>query len=176
MNFSTNHFTHARKAKLISKSSFNLRDNERKEADNSWKRCLVLLAVFENKPPWCSLLSDSFEWWRQEKTIILIFHRRTESGNHLQDGFVRGRSCVTTFLRSTHDFAKALDEKNQLDAKHYSKVFDSVSFNWLLRELFAVGVRVNLLSWFRSYLTDRRQRIVIDGKSSTWQPLLSGVP
>ena len=40
MNFSTNHFTHAKKAKLISKSSFNLRDSERKEADNSWKKML----------------------------------------------------------------------------------------------------------------------------------------
>ena len=44
-----------------------------------------------------------------------------------------------------------------------SKAFDSVSFNCLLRELFAVGVRGNLLSWFRSYLTDRLHRTVIDG-------------
>ena len=44
-----------------------------------------------------------------------------------------------------------------------SKAFDFVSFNCLLRELFAVGVRGNLLSWFRSYLTDRWHRTVIDG-------------
>ena len=57
-----------------------------------------------------------------------------------------------------------------------SKAFDFVSFNCLLRELFAVGVRGNLLSWFRSYLTDRWHRTVIDGQSSTWQPVLSGIP
>ena len=76
-----------------------------------------------------------------------------------------GRSCVTSLLRYTHDFVNALDEKNQLDAVFldYSKAFDSVSFNCLLRELFAVGVRGNLLSWFRSYLTDRWHRTVIDG-------------
>ena len=34
---------------------------------------------------------------------------------HLQDGFVDGRSYVTSFLRSTHAFAKALDEKKQVD-------------------------------------------------------------
>ena len=89
-----------------------------------------------------------------------------------------GRSCVTSLLRYTHEFVKALDKKNQLDAVFldYSKAFDSVSFNCLLRELFAVGVRGNLLSWFRSYLTDRWHRTVIDGLSSTWQPVWSGIP
>ena len=73
---------------------------------------------------------------------------------------------------------KALDEKYHLDAVllDYSKAFASVSFNCLLRELFAAGVRGNLLSWLRSYLTDPWHRVVIDGQSSTWQPVLSGVP
>ena len=91
---------------------------------------------------------------------------------HLQDGFVRWRSCVTSLLRSTHDFAKALDEKNQITARHLA-VHHSKS---LLRELFVVGVRGNLLFWFRSYLTDRWHGRVIDGQSSPWQPVLSGVP
>lgn len=66
---------------------------------------------------------------------------------HLQDGFVSGRSCVTSLLdsllRSTQAFAKALDERKQVDAifLDYSKAFDSVSFNCLLKELFDVGVR-----------------------------------
>ena len=49
---------------------------------------------------------------------------------HLQDGFVSGRSCVTNLLRSTLDFAKALDEKNQIDAVvlDYTKTFDNASF------------------------------------------------
>ena len=73
---------------------------------------------------------------------------------------------------------KALDEKYHLAAVllDYSKAFASVSFNCLLRELFAAGVRGNLLSWLRSYLTDPWHRVVIDGQSSTWQPVLSGVP
>ena len=80
---------------------------------------------------------------------------------HLQDGFVSGRSCVTSLLRSTHAFAKALDERKQVDTVFldYSKAFDSVSFNCLLKELFDVGVRGNLLSWFRSYLRDCLSKI-----------------
>ena len=68
---------------------------------------------------------------------------------HLQDGFVSGRSCVTSLLRSTHAFVKALDERKQVDTifLDYGKAFDSVSFNCLLKELFDVGVRGKVLSW-----------------------------
>ena len=68
---------------------------------------------------------------------------------HLQDGFVSGRSCVTSLFRSTHAFAKALHERKQVDTVFldYSKVFDSVSFNCLLKELLDVSIRGKLLSW-----------------------------
>ena len=70
-------------------------------------------------------------------------------------------------LRSTFAFAKELDEKKQLDAVFldYSKVFDSASFNCLLRELYGVGIRGKMLSWFRNYLTDRLRMIVIDDQA-----------
>lgn len=98
--------------------------------------------------------------------------------NDLQDGFVKGSSCATSLLRSPFDFAKARAEKKQLDAVFldYSKAFDSVSFNCLLRELFGFVVRGILLSWFRSYLTDRWHRTVIDGRASFRLPISSAVP
>ena len=78
-------------------------------------------------------------------------------------------ACVTSLLRYTFAFAKALDEKKQHDAVFldYIKAFDSVSFNCLLRELYGVGIRGNLLPWFRSYLTDRLHMTVIDGCASS---------
>ena len=57
---------------------------------------------------------------------------------HLQDGFVRWRSCVTSLLRSTHDFVKALDEKNQITAQHLAMYHLTVCF-WCKRE-FAILV------------------------------------
>ena len=88
------------------------------------------------------------------------------------------RSCVTSLLRSTHAFAKALDERKQVDTifLDYRKAFDSVSFNCLLKELFDGGVRGKVLSWFRSYLTGRHHRTVIDGCESSLLPISSGVP
>ena len=45
----------------------------------------------------------------------------------------------------------------------------------LLRKLELCGINGTLLSWFRSYLTDRQQRVVIDGSFSNWLPVTSGV-
>ena len=59
---------------------------------------------------------------------------------HLQEGFVKGSSCVTS-LRSAHDFAKALYEKKQLVFLDYCKAFDSITFRCLLKTLFSVGTR-----------------------------------
>ena len=33
-----------------------------------------------------------------------------------------------------------------------------------------------MLSWFESYLTNRRQRVVIEGQSSEWKNINAGVP
>ena len=67
---------------------------------------------------------------------------------HLQDGFIKGRSCNTNLAISAFAFAKA-HERKQLYAVFldYSKAFDSVSFNCL----YGVGIRRNLLSWHWSW-------------------------
>ena len=48
---------------------------------------------------------------------------------HLQDGFVKGRSTVISLLKTTHCFAEALDNRQQIDAMYldFSKAFDSHS-------------------------------------------------
>jgi hypothetical protein len=46
----------------------------------------------------------------------------------------------------------------------------------LLYKLKMIGVRDPLLGWFESYLTNRKQRVVIDGQSSEWQCIKAAVP
>jgi hypothetical protein len=57
-----------------------------------------------------------------------------------------------------------------------SKAFDKVPHLSLLHSLSTVGVTGTLLKWFESYLTDRSQRVVLSGHSSSPAPVKSGVP
>ena len=57
-----------------------------------------------------------------------------------------------------------------------SKAFDTVPHERLLLKLNRYGIDGQLLSWFRNFLTGRKQRVLIRGSPSDWLPLLSGVP
>ena len=58
----------------------------------------------------------------------------------------------------------------------FAKAFDSVCHNKLIQKLKWFGVTGPLLSWFESYHNQSMQRVVINGASSNWNPLKSGVP
>ncbi len=45
----------------------------------------------------------------------------------------------------------------------------------LLYKLETIGIRDLLLSWFKSYLTNCKQRVVIDGQASDWKNIKAGV-
>ena len=66
----------------------------------------------------------------------------------------------------------------QSDAVYFDirKAFDSVCHNQLLVKLWSAGISGQLWSWFRSYLSDRSQFVVINNQPSSLLPVLSGVP
>ena len=58
----------------------------------------------------------------------------------------------------------------------FSKAFDTVWHEGLLFKLKREGVKGKLLSWFESYLSRRKQRVVIKCEESDSKPLECGVP
>jgi hypothetical protein len=46
----------------------------------------------------------------------------------------------------------------------------------LLNKCRAHEIRGRVLHWIRGWLTGRRQRVVLNGKFSSWEEVLSGVP
>ena len=76
------------------------------------------------------------------------------------------------------DWARSLDLGKQTDVIvfDFSKVFDSVPHQWLLAKLNHYGIRGKNLQWLQSFLLDRKQRVVLNGSSSPWSPVISGVP
>lgn len=51
-----------------------------------------------------------------------------------------------------------------------------INHGLLLRKLEMYGVRDGELTWFRNYLNDRRQRVIVGGARSSWHAVSRGVP
>ncbi|MCG7868954.1 MAG: reverse transcriptase family protein, partial [Candidatus Thiodiazotropha taylori] len=95
-----------------------------------------------------------------------------------QHGFRKRRSCETQLITTVHDLASGLDKRKQIDAilLDFSKAFDKVAHQRLAIKLHHYGVRNKTLAWIKSFLADRYQRVVLDGKTSSSSPVTSGVP
>ena len=58
----------------------------------------------------------------------------------------------------------------------FCKAFDKVPHQKLLEKLSYYGVRGNLHSWIKDFLTNRKQEVVLEGKHSSRSEITSGVP
>jgi hypothetical protein len=95
-----------------------------------------------------------------------------------QSGFLPGHSCVTQLIEIYDEFCKAVDNGKEIRVVFLdiSKAFDRVWHAGLLDKLKGSGIRGRLLLWLKSYLTDRQQRVTINGARSPWGKILAGVP
>lgn len=57
-----------------------------------------------------------------------------------------------------------------------SKAFDTINHNILERKLYIYGIRGVALSWIKSYLTNRKQYVRLEGKDSKFNNINMGVP
>ena len=95
-----------------------------------------------------------------------------------QSGFLPGKSTTTQLLEVYHLFCRAVDDGKELRVVFLdiSKAFDRVWHAGLIYKLHQSGISSNLLNWFRNYLSDRQQRVVVHGQSSEWSSIKAGVP
>ena len=75
----------------------------------------------------------------------------------------------------------ALDEGGNIDTiyRDFANAFDTVPHQRLLTKLRGYGFEgriVRILTWIDAFLTDRRQRVVINGSRSSWADVTSGIP
>ena len=73
---------------------------------------------------------------------------------------------------------EALDKGEPVDVifLDFAKAFDKVPLARLMEKVWAHGIRGNMLRWIKNWLTDRQQRVVLNGTFSEWMAVLSGVP
>ena len=109
---------------------------------------------------------------------IMRFGDRNNIIFPLQFGFRKNMSCEQQLLGFVSDLHNNLDEGNQTDVliMDFSKAFDKVGHQRLLRKLDYYGVRGKNLKWIQNFLHRRSQRVVLEGKKSSTIDVESGVP
>jgi len=87
-----------------------------------------------------------------------------------QHDFVPGRSCLTELFTALERWTEKLDCGDPIDAVYlyFWKAFDSVPHKRLLLIITAYGINDKVLSWMKVFLTDRKQRVVVNRCPSAW--------
>jgi ribonucleases P/MRP protein subunit RPP40 len=95
-----------------------------------------------------------------------------------QHGFQKNRSCTTNLLEFFEKVTEAADSGQSVDVVYldFAKAFDKVPHARLLSKVEAAGIGGHVLLWIKDWLSDRKQRVVVNGKFSGWRAVLSGVP
>ena len=82
--------------------------------------------------------------------------------------------CVFFF----EEITKWVDAGSPVDIIYldFQKAFDKVPHQRLILKLKSHGMGNNVINSIGQWLTDRRQRVVVDGEVSSWKSVLSGMP
>ena len=89
------------------------------------------------------LINEQFGFRKKHSTAHGVF----DLSNYVVDELDKGNFCLGLFM-------------------DLSKAFDTIDHHILLDKLCYYGVRGVALDWFRSYLTGRKQYVVVDGVNS----------
>ncbi len=95
-----------------------------------------------------------------------------------QFGFRHGHSTIHPMVHFVNHVSTALNNKEHTIAIFCDlrKAFDSCDHKILLQKLSAIGIRGAALSWFKNYLSDRKQFVSVNGHNSSLMNVLLGVP
>ena len=95
-----------------------------------------------------------------------------------QSGFKPGDSCINQLLSFTHEIYSSFDDEFEVRSvfMDVSKVFDKVWHEGIIFKLQPNGISDNLLKILSDFLINRKQRIKVNGQSSSWTNTNAGVP
>ena len=96
----------------------------------------------------------------------------------LQFGFRQKYSTTHALINLTESIRKTLDEGSFVCGifVDFQKAFDTVDHKILLHTLQCYWIRGACNDWFKSYLSDRKQFVYINGYNSDLMPVNCGVP
>ena len=95
-----------------------------------------------------------------------------------QYGFMPGRSTGIQLIKVLDEWTAALYNGDKIDCIYmdYQKAFDTVPHKRLIKKLKAYNIGQESIEWTRDFLSGRMQQVVVNGKSSEWHEVTSGIP
>jgi hypothetical protein len=152
---------------------------------SSWKQAVVQPVLKKGDPSdpsnyrpiaLTSSISKIFETLLNSKLIKHLEGQRLLSDH--QYGFRQARSCGDLLAYLTHVWATSLGDfgESVAVALDISKAFDRVWHRALLAKLPLFGISPNIVNLLSSFLSDRSISVRVDGRSSPYCNINSGVP
>ena len=76
------------------------------------------------------------------------------------------------------DITEAIDDGNEVDVIYidFCKAFDKVTQRRLLKKMQQYGIKGKVLNCVKEFLTDRQQRVTVNGSKSSCINITSGIP
>ena len=95
-----------------------------------------------------------------------------------QSGFKPGDSCINQLLSITHEIYSSFDDGFEVRSVFLdiSKAFDKVWHEGIIFKLQQNGISDDLLNILSDFLRNRKQRVTLNGQSSSWTNVNAGVP
>ena len=105
------------------------------------------------------------------------FSKKNKILTPVQHCFRSKHSCESQLLITTAEFIQNFESKTQtyVVVLDFNKAFDVVPHQRLLHKLDHYGIRRTTLNWMQNFLTNRTQKVVVDGSSSEPARVRSGV-
>ena len=116
------------------------------------------------------LMFSSFYEYVEENKLLSTMH---------QFGFRSNDSCVNQLLSIVHNLWKDFDAHSTLETRgvlvDMGKAFEKVWHQRLIFKLKPVGFSDSLSNLIESFLSNRFQRVLLNGQTSQWLPVKAGV-
>ena len=109
---------------------------------------------------------------------IVEHMKKNKLFSNKQYGFISGRSTSLQLLAVLDKWTEALDCGYSIDVIYmdFQKAFDTVPHRRLIGKLKTYGISTVLQNWITSFLSDRLQKVTVNGSDSAWFPVTSGIP